>query len=144
MRRFIITTCLSLSAFVYVASPAWAGGPVTIPPNYAYDPTQGSLHDYCTTSQDQPVVSGDATGIRADFRGPCSRHDLCYGEQSSKGMCDYNFRRDMLAQCTYQFGDGPTGLLRRCNDLANDYFDAVSRFGEGNRLEPPGPPPLIV
>ena len=43
---------------------------VAVPSRYVYDPSKGSLHDYCTKSPD--------SWGRADFRGPCANHDLCY------------------------------------------------------------------
>lgn len=89
---------------------------VDVPPGYVYDPSRGSLHDYCTFSPDQ--LGG------ADFRGACARHDLCY-EEVNRGVgshheCNLRFRNDLGTVC-----DGQGAGRGACNAAADVYFRAV-------------------
>ncbi|TFV52984.1 phospholipase A2 [Blastococcus sp. TF02A_35] len=80
-----------------IATSAYVG----VPSNYVYNPRRGSLHDYCTRSPDEfPGI-----GKNASFKGPCARHDLCYGGgRTSKFTCDNRLRTDMRSNCAYTYG----------------------------------------
>lgn len=108
-----------------------APGPVTIPADYVYEPSRGSLHDYCTSSEDVPVVFHRYTrrSKPVDFRGPCARHDMCYEGDRSKASCDDAFRRDMYQQCDHTFTTD-SGFRSTCHQRADLYYDAVVRFGD--------------
>ena len=94
-------------------------GFVSIPSNYVYDPSRGSLHDYCTASPD---------GFQdADFRGPCARHDMCYEEPGQKkAQCDNALRSNIDSNCVYAYpsATGP------CWAAAATYWAAVVGFGD--------------
>lgn len=95
---------------------------VGIPSNYVYNPKLGSLHDYCSYSPDE---FRNPFGANANFRGPCARHDMCYGgKKTSEFTCDNRLRSDMFTNCNYQYGTfNPTRLA--CRDTANVYWTAV-------------------
>lgn len=103
-------------------------GGVTIPARYNYDPSQGSLRDYCTKSPDFYYYP---EGISADFRGACARHDICYFNVENSGGASSGF-----ANCNRQFRDNLRTVCRnvysneywRRNDCvftANSYYEAV-------------------
>lgn len=73
---------------------------VGIPSNYVYNPSLGSLHDYCTSSPDE---FPNPTGSNANFRGPCARHDLCYAGSTSEFTCDNRLLADMRSNCAYSY-----------------------------------------
>jgi hypothetical protein len=106
------------------------GGPaplvsqVTVPSNYVYNPSLGSLHDYCTSSPDSYFA--------ADFRGPCARHDLCYEAPGDhKTACDNALRNDLSNNCDYAYGS--TSPQRyACRTVAAGYWAAVTAFGDDN------------
>ncbi|MFM2418154.1 MAG: hypothetical protein RL385_2877 [Pseudomonadota bacterium] len=94
---------------------------VGIPANYVYNPKLGALHDYCTKSPDEfpaPFASN------ANFRGPCARHDLCYGGNTDKKVCDNNLFRDMSTNCIYEYGS-VNPLRYQCFETAALYWAAV-------------------
>ncbi|MBT0768183.1 hypothetical protein KIH74_04570 [Kineosporia sp. J2-2] len=95
---------------------------VTVPSNYVYDPSLGSLHDYCTSSP-------DSFGS-ADFRGPCARHDLCYEAPGDhKTTCDAALKTDLVTNCQYAYSS-VNPLRSTCEGVAAVYYAAVSAFGD--------------
>ena len=113
-------------ALVPVAASATVYPFVGVPARYVYDPSQGSLHDYCTKSPD----SWD----RADFRGPCANHDLCYQDHvRGKQACDDSLRDDMQLNCGFAFdqdgGDKDRKKLETCWKIAATYHYWVQRKG---------------
>lgn len=100
---------------------------VDVPRRYVYDPSKGSLHDYCTKSPD----SWD----RADFRGPCANHDLCYQDHvRGKQACDDSLRDDMQINCGFAFdqdgGDKDRKKFETCYKIAATYHYWVQRKGQ--------------
>ena len=100
---------------------------VAVPSRYVYDPSQGSLHDYCTKSPD----SWD----RADFRGPCANHDLCYMDHvRGKDPCDQSLRTDMEMNCGVAFdqdgGDKDRKKFETCYRMAAGYYGWVNQKGK--------------
>ena len=98
---------------------------ITIPGSYVYAPNtnhQRTLHDYCSYSPDEYHT----VGRNADFRGPCSRHDLCYQHrQRSQSGCDIQFYRHLLQECTYTYAwydPRRSGCIR----TATVYYAAVA------------------
>jgi hypothetical protein len=122
IRRF---SRVALSASVLIgsvfANPAFAATKVTVPSNYIYNPKLGSLHDYCTSSPDE---FPNPIGANADFRGPCARHDLCYGSSTDKKVCDANLLRDMRTNCEYYYS-WYNPVRQSCYNTAYIYFLAV-------------------
>lgn len=100
---------------------------VDVPRRYVYDPSKGSLHDYCTKSPD----SWD----RADFRGPCANHDLCYGDHvRGKQACDDSLRDDLQINCGFAFdqdgGHKDRDKFETCWKIAATYHHWVQRKGD--------------
>ncbi len=94
---------------------------VSVPSNYVYDPSLGSLHDYCTASPDEfPAPFAD----NADFRGPCARHDLCYAGSGSEFDCDNDLWSDMRTNCAYEYS-WYNPLRTSCYTTADIYWAAV-------------------
>lgn len=61
-----------------------------------------------------------------DFRGPCKRHDECYGTcGADKSECDRVFYVQMLQECARHGSPG------WCSAAARLYYEAVSRVGNG-------------
>ncbi|KAI8799937.1 hypothetical protein BJ742DRAFT_843824 [Cladochytrium replicatum] len=93
---------------------------VSIPPEYVYT-GQGSLHDYCTASPD--------SWGSANFRGPCARHDLCFGKLTGTGSgeqsCNNKFLDDLTAECKCAYGS-LNPLRYTCISTAGVYYAAVS------------------
>lgn len=101
---------------------------VTVPSDYIYDPDheQKALHDYCTWSP-------DAWG-KADFRGPCARHDMCIEvdlglprpeRKERRKICDSTFLDHLVQNCDYGYYDA--GVKRRgCRVIAGHYYVAVA------------------
>jgi hypothetical protein len=107
---------------------AHAGGAkfVSVPSNYIYD-TSGrsgkvSLHDYCTMSPDE---FPNPIGKNADFRGPCARHDLCYGSSTDKKKCDAQLWLDLRSNCKYTYPSFISPTRTACYRTAAIYFAAV-------------------
>ena len=99
---------------------------VGVPSRYEYNPNKGSLHDYCTRSPD----SWD----RADFRGPCANHDLCYQDHTrGKDPCDQSLRGDMEINCGFAFdqdgGNKDRQKFETCYRMAAAYYGWVKRKG---------------
>ena len=101
---------------------------VTVPSDYVYDPDhdQKALHDYCTWSPDQ--------WGKADFRGPCARHDMCIEadldlprpeRKERRKNCDSIFLDHLMQNCDYGYYDA--GVKRRgCHVIAGHYYVAVA------------------
>lgn len=94
---------------------------VGIPSNYVYNPSLGSLHDYCTSSPD--------SWFSADFRGPCAVHDLCYEVPGShKKFCDDQLEVQLTENCDAAYSPGVNRST--CHGTANVYWAAVTAFGD--------------
>ncbi|MFI6761829.1 hypothetical protein ACIBF5_22080 [Micromonospora sp. NPDC050417] len=124
------TTAFPVSVLLsdYAPVTLGLGGPtimaslVTVPSNYVYDPSRGSLHDYCTSSPDSYLF--------ADFRGPCARHDLCYEAPGNhKSACDNTFFSHLVNNCDYAYGS-LNPLRYSCRVVAGEYWAAVTAFGD--------------
>lgn len=135
-RRIAAMILLSIGALLVAAPQASAtsdraapqqaaaeGGEfVSVPDEYVYDPSLGTQHDYCSYSPDEfPNPVGD----NADFRGPCARHDLCYGDPSRDQLdCDNELLADMHTNCEYEYAwYDPT--LYACEETAWVYWGFV-------------------
>jgi hypothetical protein len=95
---------------------------VTVPSNYVYNPSRGSLHDYCTSSPDSYLA--------ANFRGPCARHDLCYEAPGNhKSACDNTFYGHLVNNCDYAYGS-LNPIRYSCRVVAGEYWAAVTAFGD--------------
>jgi len=128
MKSRIVAALIAGAVTLSLAPPASATVYpfVAVPKRYVYDPSKGSLHDYCTKSPD----SWD----RADFRGPCANHDLCYMDHTAgKEACDTNLRRDMETNCGFAFdqdgGAKDPKKFRTCLKIAAVYYGWVQRKG---------------
>lgn len=95
------------------------------PPGYIYDPSRGSLNDYCTKSPDQFPAPGD----NADFSGACARHDMCYGAHQSPSErveCNVQLNRDMVHICKSVYPNAADPRRGGCLATAGTYFAAVT------------------
>ncbi|MFF8725409.1 hypothetical protein ACF073_02815 [Streptomyces sp. NPDC015171] len=100
---------------------AASSGKVTVPSNYVYKPSMGTLHDYCTSA---PEFWSDA-----DFRGPCARHDMCYAKPGDhKKSCDAAFFKNLYQNCRYAFGSF-NPLRYECFTVSATYYDVVIAAG---------------
>lgn len=103
-------------------------GGVTIPRNYVYDPRRGSLHDYCTKSPDYFYPAWNSrSNVRADFRGPCARHDMCYARYKNgrdRANCNRAFFGDLNRVCNgaYRSGSREGSDCRRRSQV---YYNTV-------------------
>jgi hypothetical protein len=95
---------------------------VTVPSIYVYNPALGTLHDYCTGAPDEFPAPAAAN---ADFRGPCARHDLCYGNKTLKSTCDNALRADMYTNCQYYYS-WYNPLRPACEATADIYWLVVT------------------
>jgi hypothetical protein len=94
---------------------------VGVPDGYVYDPSLGALNDYCTSSPDEfPAPLAD----NADFRGPCARHDICYGSGADQFGCDNALWSDMVTNCEFTYA-WYNPLRGACIDTAGVYWAAV-------------------
>ena len=92
---------------------------IPVPSGYIYDPSLGSLHDYCT---DSPDGWGSA-----DFRGPCARHDMCYEAPGDhKSACDAELRDGITNNCVAAYPSHPDA----CTAAGYTYWAAVVAFGD--------------
>jgi hypothetical protein len=89
---------------------------VGVPKGYVYNPKLGTTHDYCSYSPD--------SYLKANFRGPCARHDMCYDSPKDKKKCDVNLLKDMRANCNHAYGKF-NPIRYTCHDIAKVYFAAV-------------------
>jgi hypothetical protein len=104
---------------------------ITIPSNYVYNPSLGSLHDYCTLSPDYYRPLG---APNADFRGPCARHDMCYeAPGNNKSACDTAFRNNLIHMCDNTYGS-VNPIRYTCRTVAEGYYLAVVTFGDDPSL----------
>lgn len=104
------------------ASVAFVG----IPSNYVYNPALGALHDYCTSSPD--------SYLKADFRGPCARHDLCFAAAATKSgwdkivakqNCNNALYSNLVENCDTAYAAGTLGRSS-CRSVAKVYWTAVT------------------
>lgn len=105
---------------------------VSMPGNYVYNPDLGSLHDYCTWSEDQAQIDNrELKRETVDFRSSCAWHDLCYMNNGSAGKegCDSQFYTDLIQQCNHTFPNDDSGFLAGCSNRAEAYYQAVRAFG---------------
>ncbi|GIF12835.1 RHS repeat-associated core domain-containing protein [Actinoplanes teichomyceticus] len=95
---------------------------VTVPALYIYKPSLGSLHDFCTKAPD--------SYFRANFRGPCARHDMCYERPGKrKAYCDSTFHSHLMNNCRYAYGRF-NPMRQSCYGIADKYYLAVVTFGD--------------
>jgi hypothetical protein len=94
---------------------------VGVPSNYVYNPRLGARHDYCTSSPDE---FPNPVGANANFRGPCARHDLCYGSGTSHFTCDNRLWSDMVSNCDHAYA-WYNPVRRACYETANIYWGFV-------------------
>lgn len=100
---------------------------IPVPGNYVYNPSLGSLHDYCTSSP-------DSFGS-ADFRGPCARHDMCYEAPGQhKSACDSELKAGITNNCVAAY----PGASGACNAAGLTYYAAVVAFGDDPPFAPSG------
>ncbi|MER0070176.1 hypothetical protein ABRP93_03435 [Corynebacterium sp. KPL2850] len=95
------------------------------PPGYVYDPSKGSLNDYCTKSPDQFPAPGD----NADFSGACAKHDMCYGAHqnpSERVDCNVQLNKDMVHICKSVYPNVADPRRGGCLATAATYFAAVT------------------
>lgn len=94
-------------------------GKVVVPWSYCYDPTTNNhraWHDYCTKSP-------DSYG-RADFRGPCARHDMCLQSTRSHSRCDGPLLSNMKTNCRYAYGRWNPARYT-CESVAYGYYVVI-------------------
>ena len=95
------------------------------PPGYVYDPSKGSLNDYCTKSPDQFPAPGD----NADFSGACAKHDMCYGAHQDPGErvgCNTQLNKDMVHICKSVYPNAADPRRGGCLSTAGTYFAFVT------------------
>ncbi|WP_417219588.1 hypothetical protein [Arthrobacter sp.] len=120
---------------------------ITVPSNYVYNPrttVRRALHDYCTWSPDSYGQAVKGTGrnyvtLRADFKGPCARHDMCIeriifdggtltSKRSQRRYCDTIFRARLEQNCSYTFYESRSSSARAaCYARASLYYSVVSQ-----------------
>ena len=86
------------------------------------------------------------------FYDACAQHDYCYRHGAAsygldRNACDDNFLDDMLSLCPdpatgkmgkfFEVLDGSLDSRRTCEQVADDYYEAVRRYGE-ERFETAG------
>lgn len=105
------------------ASGGTAKAYVGVPPEYVYAPDNGSnLNDYCSNSPD--------SWAKADFRGPCAIHDMCYEKPGdNSAQCDAELRRNMEANCDVAYVRGTAGS-QNCMTVVGIYYAAVTSFAD--------------
>lgn len=95
---------------------------VKVPSNYIYNPSRGSLHDYCTKS---PDGFPNPFGKNAPFHGPCAIHDMCIERAGYHNRaCDAPLKNNMKANCRATYGAG--SVRTSCEATANVYYAAVT------------------
>jgi len=128
--KHFVGSVLVVAVAVVASAPGQAKATVypfvDVPARYVYDPSQGSLHDYCTKSPD--------SWGRADFRGPCANHDLCYMDHvRGKQSCDDSLRTDMEMNCGVAFDQDGTAKdedkFTTCLRMAAGYYGWVKKKG---------------
>ena len=99
---------------------------IQVPSDYIYDPSLGSLHDYCTDSPDG--------WFSADFRGPCARHDMCYEAPGDhKAACDAELKDGITSNCLAAYPTHPDA----CTAAGYTYYAAVVAFGDDPAIASP-------
>lgn len=99
---------------------------IPVPSGYVYDPSMGSLHDYCTDSPD--------SWFSADFRGPCARHDMCYEAPGDhKAACDSELKNGITNNCLAAYPTHPDA----CTAAGYTYYAAVVAFGDDPAIASP-------
>lgn len=89
-----------------------------IPSHYIYNPSLGSLHDYCTSSPD--------SYFDADFRGPCASHDLCYQAAGDRSVaCDDALWVRLTGNCISAYGQWSPQRYA-CSGVAKTYHGVVT------------------
>ncbi|MDO4412548.1 hypothetical protein [Cutibacterium sp.] len=109
---------------------------IGVPRGYAYDPSRGALHDYCTNSPDKFYAPGKS----ADFKGPCALHDMCYEKKKcASASCDKQLKRSLANNCRATYGR-LNPLRASCLATADVYYGTVvsvqtikSIFGSNKR-----------
>lgn len=98
-------------------------GFVGVPSNYVYNPSLSPwwAHDYCSWSPDEYP---NPFGVNANFRGPCSRHDLCYQSGTSLFTCDNRFLDNLVSNCRHFYG-WANPVRYSCVNAAGNYYAAV-------------------
>ncbi len=95
---------------------------VKVPSNYIYNPSRGSLHDYCTKSPDE---FPNPFGKNAPFHGPCAIHDMCIERAGYRNrVCDAPLKNNMKTNCRATDGAGP--VRTSCEATADVYYAAVT------------------
>ncbi|MEZ4362837.1 MAG: hypothetical protein R3B48_21780 [Kofleriaceae bacterium] len=96
---------------------------IGVPWNYVYNPSLGSLHDYCTASPDEYILA--PAGNRANFRGPCAYHDMCLEQGQYPQGCHDWLLANMYGNCMEKY---PVGNQYRqgCLNTAHAYWTAVT------------------
>lgn len=120
MRRILSAVTASVlmtgAMMVGFGGTAYAAPPIGVPSDYVYKPSLGPLHDYCTKSPE--------SFFRADFRGPCARHDLCYERGADKRFCNVAFRLHLYLNCDYAYSAGSNSRAA-CHRTADIYYKTV-------------------
>lgn len=103
-------------------------------------PWKRSWHDYCSSgSADTATISyynyKTFVGgrIKATWRGPCARHDLCieFKQAPYRSTCDKQMRRDMKQNCRYALSKVSysayveKALKARCYDRVAVYYRGI-------------------
>jgi hypothetical protein len=120
--KIAIASLFLTAALAFIGSTAEASPFVGIPSNYTYNPKLGTLNDYCTKSPDE---FPNPFGVKANFRGPCARHDLCFRAKTSKATCNARLRQDMVTNCKHSYGL-LNPIRATCIKIANVYWLAVT------------------
>lgn len=90
---------------------------IGVPGSYVYKPSLGALHDYCTKSPD--------SYFRANFRGPCARHDMCYEALCRRDAgCDKGLWATLTYNCVAAYGTWSPQRYA-CAAVAKTYYDVV-------------------
>lgn len=100
-------------------------GGIEPPAGYDYDPSKGSLNDYCTKSPDQFPAPGE----NADFSGACARHDVCYAQNQDPAArvdCNVQLNRDMVTICKNVYTTRLDPRRAGCISTAGVYFASVT------------------
>ncbi|WP_291791372.1 phospholipase A2 [Brevibacterium sp.] len=94
-----------------------------------------ALHDYCTWSPDRFLSLPKAP--KADFRGPCARHDMSIdkirkknislsSKRSQRKTTDTTFKKHIRQNCSYAYYQGKWTVERnRCYGAASTYYGIV-------------------
>lgn len=127
---------------------------VAVPDDYVLDPERKFMqpnddkdlyagrHDYCST----PGLNVNQYR-KADWRGPCARHDMCYDrnpnrppnvKSEGKKECDEQFKRDLYFTCDGYSGFWWSADGVACRRQADVYYQSVK--SQGGSSGDPMPP----